>query len=246
MPGFCIYCGEIKSKDELDFLRVYANTTSLEIDGEQKDFLDKINDFNAKANGDISFTYQSDASVPYTYRGSLRHYMTTYYINVRIIKREKLYFLIQKDRFDKAELISSKLSRHIYGSTKHILPYIISSELIKKIENTDSLTVRRVYFSKLNARDSSVGIIGNLSRRKEDDTHDYSIIHEEFKDREKSFSEFTSYSRGSRVLVSGNKNSLTLMNLADARPSYDDAESYIKEYIIPQAAPNSVSQIGAD
>jgi hypothetical protein len=247
MPGFSIYSGESKSQEDLkNLLKEYENTTTLEIGGEQKDFLDKINDYKPRSNGDISFIYQSDGSVPYIYHGEQKYYMTTYYIDVRIITREKLYFLIQRNRFDKADLISSKLSRRIYESLKEILPYEISSDLIKVIENKDSLTIRKVYFSGVNARDRSIGLIGTLGRKQGEGKHDYSEVHNTFKDGEKSFSEFVSYSRGARVLISGKKSSLTLMRLGNNTPSLDDAEFYIKEYILPAVASTSISQIGTN
>lgn len=198
MPGFSIFSGDLKSQIELNnLLSDYEKTTTIDIAGEQKDFLDKVNDFEIKRNGDISFIFQSDGSVGYVYHGERKYYMTTYYNNVRIITREKLYYLIQRDKFDKADLISSKLSRHIYESQNEILPYEIPSEMIKSIENRDSLAIRRVSFSDVNARDRAIVLFGTLGRKQDDGTHDYSSVHNTFKDGVKSFSEFSSYSRGS-------------------------------------------------
>jgi hypothetical protein len=46
MPGFSIFSGDLKSQIELNnLLSDYEKTTTLDIAGEQKDFLDKVNDF---------------------------------------------------------------------------------------------------------------------------------------------------------------------------------------------------------
>jgi hypothetical protein len=234
MPGFSIFYGDLKTQIVLNnLLSNYENTTTLEIAGEPKDFLDKVNDFEIKSNGDISFQFQSDGIVRYTYRGEQKYYLTTYYNNIRIITgRNNLYYLIQRDKFDKSDHISSKLSRLVYESEREILPHEISSDLIKSIENRDSLAIRRVSFSDISARDRAVVLFGSLSRKQDDGSHDYSSVHDTFKNGVKSFSEFSSYSRGSRVLISGKQHSLTLMNLGDNRPNLDDAELYIKDYIL--------------
>ena len=60
MPGFSIFSGDLKSQIELNnLLSDYEKTTTIDIAGEQKDFLDKVNDFEIKRNGDISFIFQS-------------------------------------------------------------------------------------------------------------------------------------------------------------------------------------------
>ena len=237
MPSFCIYAGEpVSEAIIMSLLQNYKNTSTKEIDGEPREFLDKVSHFELRANGDISFVYQWDASVPVEYRDAGTSFVpTTYFCYVKIIRREKLYFFMDHKN-NKTPTVASKLSIIIYGNKRKILAVRLSSELIKSIEELDSLMVNQVKFDGINARDRTISISGVLSRKLENGTRDYSEVHTIYGDRPKIKTEFVSISKGLKIKINKKYSSVTLMKLGDQNPGLDDVASYITELILPRIA----------
>lgn len=234
MPGLCIYSGESVSESVIESsLQNYRNLETREIGDEPKEFLDEVSHFETKRNGDFHFIYQWDDSIPYEFRNDgTNYFIKTYYCDVRIIKLDKLYFLIDsKDQ--KMHPVAVKLSTIIYGSSKKILPVRLSSQLIKTIERQDSISVTGARFDGINARDKHISISGLLSRKLENGSRDYSDMHRTYGDKTQSRTKFLSASTNMVVGINKTQSRITLMKVGDQIPSLDDVESYIKTIILP-------------
>jgi hypothetical protein len=241
MPSLCIYAGEPVGESVIESsLQNYRKLETREIGDEPKEFLDEVSHFEIKRNGDFHFIYQWDDSVPYEFRNDgMNYFIKTHYCDVRIIKTDKLYFLID-NKDQKTHPVAVKLSTIIYKSSKKILPVRLSSQLIKNIESLDSINVTGARFDGINARDKHISITGLLSRKLQNGSRDYSDMHRTYGDKPQSRTKFLSASTNVMVGINKTQSRVTLMKVGDLIPSLDDVESYIKEIILPMIASNSV------
>ncbi len=228
MAGFYIYAGASVSETDLrEKLSNYSQNKSVAFEGSTV-LRDNVDSFQIKQDGSISFNYYWDERIPYTFRGETKYRDQTFNLNVRIIRMNGLFYLIQKLGNMRTNYLVGKLSEIIYSEPKKITPVEITSEIIKQIERDDYRVITGEFFTGISDRDHAVGIYGALARREENGSTSSSDTHETFENNPKYYTNFTSLSTGFIVYISGKKASLTLKGTED----YNAVESYKRSFIL--------------
>ncbi len=206
MGGFYIYVGLLVDETSLrEILEDYSNTRVIELDGEETTLKDNIENFEINNIGTICFKFLWDTQIPHEYRGVTTYSTQTYFLNVRIVRRENnIFYLIEKKSGISPSYLIRQLSTIIYDEDR-IGKIILSSDSIKKIEKADVREIKAEWFTKLSDMDTSMGLTGKLETRHKNGSVSRSESHERYMNKPKHYTSFESLSRGVIVYISGKK-----------------------------------------
>lgn len=234
MAGFYIYYGNpIPEQRILDAVNGYSLEDNREYNGQAFTLLEAVNNFAVRDDGSMCFDFSFDERLPYRYRDETYYRVQTYKANIRLIRMDVIFYLVENVKVSPSKF-TNRISRLIYGNTKHIELAPITSDIIGTIQQLDYSTLHGESLKNISDRDNTVMIYGALAHRNDDGEEEFSIAHQRYLNEDRGYIHYTSISVGHQVRISENKGTLSLAGRGDLEATLDDVEIYIRNFLLPE------------